>query len=58
MLISGMPELQTILDLNYLLTTLNLSHDKKCIPFHLILKETGSQVSTQLNFFFHSLAHK
>ena len=58
MLISGMPELQTSNDIFYLLGTLNLTEDKKEKQFQLILKETGNQVSTQLNFFFHNVAHK
>lgn len=57
MLISGMPELQTPEDILYIVNTLNMSDDKEAKPFQSILNESGSQISTRVNFFFHNLVH-
>jgi len=57
MLISGMPELQTPEDILYIVNTLNMSDDKEAKPFQAILNDSGSQMSTRVNFFIHNLVH-
>lgn len=57
MLISGMPELQTAEDILYIVNTLNMSDDKEAKPFQAILNDSGSQISTRVNFFIHNLVH-
>jgi len=58
MLMSGMPELQTPEDILFLVDTLFVGvHTSEQKSFETILEETGSQVSTRVNWFIHNLAH-
>lgn len=57
MLISGMPELQSKVDLLYLAETLGVVDKKEKEDFAAILESTGSQLSTRFNWMFHNLAH-
>jgi len=59
MLISGMPELESKEDICYLVNTLRVGDERKPTEsdFQEVLEGTGSQLSTQVNFFFHNLVH-
>eukprot|EP01126_Amoeba_proteus_P004228 TRINITY_DN11421_c0_g4_i3.p1 TRINITY_DN11421_c0_g4~~TRINITY_DN11421_c0_g4_i3.p1 ORF type:complete len:857 (-),score=216.68 TRINITY_DN11421_c0_g4_i3:53-2623(-) len=55
MIISGMPELTSKEDIRIIVDTLTIGED--CATFQDILEKTGSQLSTRVNWFFHSLVH-
>jgi len=59
MLISGMPELESKEDIYYLVNTLRVGDERKPTEsdFQEVLEGTGSQFSTQFNFFIHALVH-
>jgi len=59
MLISGMPELESKDNVRYIVNTLRVGDERKPTEsdFQEVLEETGSQLSTQFNFFFHNLVH-